>query len=144
MGVVPVSAALLVQVALDAAGSGASAWTRLKSILDRWRGNTVSGGLDADVLEELARAPFNVSTAQALSAQLVERAAASTAFREELTAWAHSVWQARSEAPPDDGPDGTAIGAAISQSQPVEPQFAVFGMADAVAGDALASAFSNS
>nr|WSZ19375.1 hypothetical protein OH837_41735 [Streptomyces canus] len=143
MGAVPVSAALLVQVALDATGSGASAWTRLKAILDRWRGNLGSGGLDGDVLEELAKAPFNVSTAQALSAQLAERAAASSALREELTAWAQCVLQARSEALPDDGPDGAAIGAALAQSQHVEPQFAVFGMADAVAGDALASAFSS-
>jgi hypothetical protein len=142
MGVVPVSAALLVQVALDAAGSGASAWTRLKSIVDCWRGGT--GGLDADVLEELAQAPFNVATAQALSAQLAERAAASTAFREELTSWAHSVWQVRSEVPVDDGPDGAAIGAAIAQNHHAEPQFAVFGMGDALAGDASAGAFSNS
>ncbi|MFK4157006.1 hypothetical protein ACI2LV_34165 [Streptomyces fungicidicus] len=144
MGAVPVSAALLVQVALDATGSGMSAWARLRSILDSWRSNAVSGDLDADVLEELAEAPFNVSTAQALSAQLAERAAASTAFREELAAWAHSVWQAHSAEPSEDGPDGTAIGAAISQSRHVEPQFAVFGMADSVAGDPLSGAFSNS
>jgi hypothetical protein len=63
---------------------------------------------------------------------------------EELTGWAHSAWKARSEVSVNDDPDGTAIGAAIAQSPHAEPQFAVFGMADAVAGDALASAFSPS
>ncbi len=141
MDVVPVSAALLVEAALDAAGSGASGWVRLRSILDRWRGG--SGVLDADVLEELAKAPFNVSTAQALSAQLAERAAASAAFREELTSWAQSVWQALGEVSADEGPDGAAIAAAIAQRHPAEPRFAVFGMGDTVAGDASAGALSD-
>ncbi|MFI9780513.1 hypothetical protein ACIHCV_38565 [Streptomyces sp. NPDC051956] len=144
MSVTPISAALLVQVALDAAGSGATAWEKLKAILDRARTSATGLGFDANVLDELVQAPFNVSTAQAISAQIAEQAADSSAFRDELTSWAQTVWQARSAAPLYDEPDGTAIGAAIALHHDVEPRFAVFGMGDVMAGDDMASVSSHS
>ncbi|GAA2314424.1 hypothetical protein GCM10010431_38920 [Streptomyces kunmingensis] len=128
------------QVALDAAGTGASAWEKLKTILEPTRGGTAGTGLDAGVLEELAQEPFNVSTAQAISVRIAERAAGSSALHDELTSWAQTVWQARSAVTLHDEPDGTAIGAAIALHHDVEPRFAVFGMGDVAAGGGLAGA----
>ncbi|MFK4222177.1 hypothetical protein [Streptomyces sp. NPDC019890] len=133
MGAVPMSVALLVKVALEAAGPGAALWGKLKAIVET--PGTFSGAvdsrLDTDVLDVLVDSPLSVDTAQSLFAGLLERAQRDDTFRAELESWAQQAWSSSRDAVSEKATTpGTLKGSSLQARPGVEAHFAIYGVAD--------------
>ncbi|MET9567145.1 hypothetical protein [Streptomyces tauricus] len=90
MEMMPVSAALLVKVALEAAGPGEALWERFRGIIER-SGSRSDGHptqIDAAALEAIAQMPLDSARAIALINNLAAQADGNEQLLADLKGWA--------------------------------------------------------
>lgn len=126
---VPVSAALLVRVALEANGPGAALWENLKGIVKR--SSSLHGArseVDSDELDALFHPPLRVENALAFVRSLTDCALADAQLQTELDHWARQALELRPTLKHDVlSPDVIRAGPAVRSQQGSEAHFVVYG-----------------
>lgn len=127
--VIPVSAALLVRVALEARGPGAALWESLKGIVKR--SSSLYGAqcqLDSETLDAVFHAPLRLESAQAFARRLSDCAQADAQLLSDLDHWARQALELRPTLKHDVlSPDVIRTEPAVRSQQGSEAHFVVYG-----------------